>query len=182
MTDLVSEFMGQPEGVVRDGSLVVRPSLRAAVERFLAALLGVSVFFVPVIIGLIIEGDREVEAGILGGLDVMFSIALPLLLSLAPAVQLAFTRYVFDDEGIRERVQLLSKTEKRVKWEKVTALQHRRTLLDHILGVERLDVIAYGARGATIHLVGLRDAGSLRGIVARQMRRQANVQRLFSND
>ncbi len=182
MSDLLQEFLSQPEGVVRDGSLIVRPSLRAGVERFLAALAGVSVFFVPIIVGVFLGTDDGRQAGVLGGLDIVFSIAVPLAVSVTPAIRLAFTRYIFDDEGIRERVQLLSKTEKRVKWEKVTALQHRRTLLDRILGVERLDIIAYGARGATLHLVGLREAGPLRGIVARQMRQQASVRRLFSND
>ncbi len=182
MTDLLQEFLGQPEGTVRDGSLIVRPSLRAALERFLLALTGVSVFFAPLILGSYFGDDREPQAGIFAGLDIVFSVAIPVLVSLAPAIQLAFTRYVFDDEGIRERVQLLSKTEKRVKWEKVTALQHRRTLLDRILGIERLDVIAYGARGTTIRLVGLKEAGALRNIVGRQMRRQASVSRLFSND
>ncbi len=182
MTDLTQEFLGQPEGTLRDGSLVVRPSLRAAFERFIVALAGVSVFFVPIFIGLALGTEDRADEGIAGGLNLIFGLVVPIGASMVPAIQLAFTRYIFDDEGIRERVQLLNKTEKRVKWEKVTALQHRRTVLDKLLGVERLDVIAYGARGTTLHLVGLRDAGPLRGMVARQMRAQASVKRLFSND
>lgn len=169
--------------------LVLRPSLRAAVERFLvlfSVLLGI---VVPVIATLLIRTylDPDVDAwpiygGPLASLQLGMSILVPVLASLAPAVQIAFTRYVFDDEGVLEKVQILSRTEKRVRWEKVTALLHRRTLLDRVLDIERLDVVAYGERGTTLRLVGLRDARPVRALVARQMRRQATVRHLVAND
>lgn len=169
--------------------LVVRPSLRAAAERFLvlfSVLLGIAL---PLIITVLVRQylDPEVDpwpmyAGPLASLQLGASILVPLLASLAPAVQIAFTRYVFDDEGIREKVQILSRSEKRVRWEKVTALLHRRTMLDRLLGIERLDIVAYGERGTTLHLVGLREARPLRALVAQQMRRQATVRHLMAND
>jgi uncharacterized membrane protein YdbT with pleckstrin-like domain len=179
---LRQEFLRSPHGEVRAGSLIVRPSLKAGVGRFLVALSGLVVVFAPLALGVGASLDEPGLAGVLAAWQFFASIGGAVLVSLAPAVQLAFTRYVLDDEGIRERVQILSKSDKRIQWEKVTALQHRRTLLDRALRIERLDVIAYGERGATLHLVGLHDAAHLRNLVAREMRRQANVRRLLSND
>jgi uncharacterized membrane protein YdbT with pleckstrin-like domain len=97
-------------------------------------------------------------------------------------VQIAFTTYTFDDDGLIVRTQVLARSERRVPWEKVTALRHRRTWLDALLRIERLDVIAYGERGTTLHLVGLRDAAPLRAEVARRMRETATVEALLRSD
>jgi hypothetical protein len=183
MSELHAEFFSPPEGLLRDGSVVIRPSLRAALERFLMALLGISMFFAPFYLLSFINIDAAPSApGIVGLLDSITSLILPLLLSVVPAAQLLFTRYIVDDEGIRERVQLLSKTEKRVPWDKVTALHHRRTIFDWMLGIQRLDVIAYGARGTTIKLVGLTKVHELRQLVAERMRSSADVAGLLRND
>lgn len=190
--DLMDELTSAPEGAVRGDAVVVRPSLRAAVERFLTVFSALFALAVPFLIIFAIRSatgtDPDVDPrpvqffGAFAVLDVLMSFIIPAVLSLAPAVQIGFTRYVFDDEGIRERVQVLARTERRVRWDKVTALHHRRTLLDRALGIERLDVVAYGERGTTLHLVGLREAAHLRGIVARQMRREATIGHLVAND
>lgn len=186
-TDLLRrEFLRAPEGDLREGSLVVRPSLRAALGRVGVAFLVVTAFFLPFQIGTGMQafGDDEGEpAGFwVLAFEIASNLVIPFLVSLAPALQLAFTRYILDDEGIRERVQLLSRSDKRVRWDKVTALQHRRTFVDRILQIERVDVVAYGSRGTTLHLVGLRRAPYIRGLVARQMRAQASVSGMLRND
>lgn len=159
-----------------------KPSLRAAFERGLVALGAVTGFFVPLIIGSILGSDDPTGPAIFAALEIVGSLIIPVLVSFAPAVQLLFTRYTMDDEGLREEVSILSRTQRRVTWDKVTALRHRRTVLDRVLGIERLDVIAYGERGATIHLIGLRDAAALRNDVAQRMRQHADIGRLLSND
>lgn len=163
--------------------MVIRPSLRAALERFFIALGAVLGLLVPAMVATFLFGPQDAGvAGALGLLDTTFTFGIPIAVSLFPAIQLAFTRYVLDEDGIREHVQIFTKTEKRVAWEKVTALQHHRTALDRILGIERLEVIAYGERGTTVKMVGLTQAPALRDLVAKQMRKQASVARLFSND
>ncbi len=182
---LAREFLRAPEGELREGSLVVRPSLWAALERSVKVLAGLLAFIIPATLaalGLTAETPGPEAGGLLGAVNLWLTIAVPLGAAVAPAIQLAFTRYVLDDEGVRERVQLLSKTERRVPWEKVTALRHRHTILDRVFGIGRVEVVAYGERGATIHLLGLRHPDHLRGLVARRMRASASVDRLLGND
>lgn len=181
---LIQEFLGRPEGRVEDGALVVRPSLRVALARFLMAFLSIFALATPLIISFLIEGgsgSRGADALFLL-FEVGFQFLFPALFAFAPAIQIIFTRYVFDEDGVRERVQILSKTEKRVQWAKVTALRHRRTLFDRLFGIERVDIIAYGERGTTLHLVGLRKAPEVRNLVSAQMRQHATMARLFQND
>jgi uncharacterized membrane protein YdbT with pleckstrin-like domain len=92
------------------------------------------------------------------------------------------TRYELDAEGVRVRSSVIARSEERVAWEKVTLLVHRRGLVDRVLGIEALDVVAYGVRGTTLRLVGLRDARPLRDYAARHMRESASVAALFDND
>lgn len=184
---IANEFLRAPEGEVRDGSLVVRPSLWAALERSVTVFGVLLALMVPALVAIFFGGDaddpeRMQGRGIFALLDFSLTLLIPLLAALTPAVQLIFTRYILDDEGIRERVQLLSRTERRVQWDKVTALRHRVTIMDRLLGMGRVDVVAYGERGTTIRLVGLRHAPQLRGFVARRMRESASVERLFGND
>ncbi len=159
-----------------------KPSLRAAFERGLVALGAISGFFATLIVGSLLGGSGPRGPAIFAALDIMGSLVIPALVSFAPAVQLAFTRYTMDDEGLREEVSILSRTQRRVTWDKVTALRHHRTILDRVLGLERLEVIAYGERGATIRLIGLRDAAPLRNEVAQRMRSHADIGRLLAND
>lgn len=181
------EFLRSPEGELREGSLVVRPSLWAALERSVTVFGVLLALMVPAMLAILlgVETDdptRPDGRGLLALLDLSLTLLIPLFAALTPAVQLVFTRYVLDDEGIRENVQLLSRTERRVPWDKVTALRHRVTLLDRLLGLGRVDVVAYGERGTTIRMVGLRHAPHLLGLVARRMREAATVERLFGND
>lgn len=166
------------------GEVRIKPSLLAALDavaKVAGAILalGISVAL-PIFLS---EGGVEgaVGAFILAAIGGPF--VLPAIIAaMVPAVRLAFTTYILDEEGIRVQTQILEKTEKRVQWEKVTAVGHRRTIVDRALGIERVDVIAYGMRGATIHLVGLRDAPALRDMVSRRMRETASVAALTHND
>lgn len=181
------EFLRSPEGDLREGSLVVRPSLWAALGRSVTVFGVLLALMVPALLAVFlgVQTDDPTEPdgrGVFALVDFSLTLLIPVLAALTPAVQLVFTRYVLDDEGIRERVQLLSRTERRVPWEKVTALRHRVTLLDRLFGLGRVDVVAYGERGTTIRLVGLRHAPHLRGLVARRMLESASVERLFGND
>lgn len=184
---IAGELRRSPEGRLREGSLVVRPSLWAALERSVTVFGVLLALMVPAMLAVFLGVDAgdptEPDGrGVFALLDVSLTLLIPVLAALTPAVQLVFTRYVLDDEGIRENVQLLSRTERRVGWDKVTALRHRVTLMDRLFGIGRVDVVAYGERGTTIRLVGLRHAPHLRGLVARRMREAATVERLFGND
>jgi membrane protein YdbS with pleckstrin-like domain len=161
--------------------VVVRPSLRAALDvpfKVIGVLLFLTLPF-------------GTTGAILGGPQLflpfvpfvfLLQIAPALLITFAPAIRLVYTRYIIDQDGIRVRSQVLSATESRVPWEKVTAIEHRRTFFDRLLGIERLHVIAYGVRGTTLRLIGLRNARQLRDLTARKMREHATAETIFSND
>ncbi|MGB0653310.1 MAG: PH domain-containing protein [Thermoplasmatota archaeon] len=158
-----------------------RPSLLAAMDVPLKILLAGAGVAAPFVVSAALA-DKPVPilAALFGleSLNILYALAAPLI----PAVQLLFTRYTVDEEGIRVQVQILSRSEHRVQWDKVTAITHRRTLFDRLFGIERLDIIAYGERGATVHLQGLRQAAWLRDLAAQQMRRTATVSNLLLND
>jgi uncharacterized membrane protein YdbT with pleckstrin-like domain len=179
--DLRGEFLSPPEGTVGPRSLVIRPSLWAgleAVAHLLAQLAPVLLsFLIPYVVFGVVERDATPFL-FLENLDLGFG----LLLALGPAVRVAFTRYTLDDEGIRVRSTFLSKSDQHVAWEKITALRHRRTVLGWLVGIETLEVVAYGKKGTSLRLVGLRDAALLRDQVARRMRSTASVAALFRND
>ncbi len=159
----------------------IQPSLWAAIDAPAKVIGAGIIFLLPFYISASLQGESfrplAIVAG-LGSLNLLYALLVPL----APAVQLAFTRYHIDEEGIRIHTQILTRTERRVSWEKVTALQHRRTILDRAFGIARVDVIAYGQRGATLQLVGLRDAAWLRNLVAKRMRENASVDALLRSD
>ena len=164
-------------------SQVFRPRLRAAVGPSLVALLGIAAFLVPIALG--ISTQPEFEGRGFGRLLIIWENLEWLFLltpALAPVVKVLTTRYVLEETGLREEVRFLNTTERRVQWEKVTALRQRRGLLDRMLGIERLDVIAYGQRGATIHLIGLTEVAPLRTHLAQKMRESATVEALFRTD
>lgn len=159
----------------------LRPSLLAALETVGKVLGAVAAFVLPVLVPAIILGEA-VAAGALFAFTQTVSLYPALIAALFPAINLAFTRYDVDEDGIRIRTQFLQKTEKRVSWEKITAVRHRRTVLDVATGLERLDVVAYGERGATLHLVGLRNAAPVRDLIAQRMLESASVDALLRGD
>jgi uncharacterized membrane protein YdbT with pleckstrin-like domain len=161
--------------------VVLRPSLLAALDT-VVKVAGVLFFFTaPLLVPALFNGGPiSLTAAFVGLQGTNLYIAV--LFAFLPAVRLAFTRYELDEEGIRVTTQILARSEKRVPWEKVTALRHRRTVVDLLVGIERIDVVAYGERGATLHLVGLRGARTIRDQVAVQMRRSATAESLFRSD
>ncbi len=159
----------------------LRPNLLAAVDIIGKVLGTVAAFLMPVIIPALIQG-KALAAGAIFAFGQIASLYPALIAAAFPAVNLAFTRYVVEDDGIRIRTQFLQKTDRRVPWEKVTAVRHRRTIWDVLVGLERIDVIAYGERGTTLHLVGLRNAAPVRDHIARKMRESSTVDALLRGD
>ncbi len=159
----------------------IRPSLLAAVDTVGKVAGAIAAFLLPVVVPAIIQG-KAVAAAALFGAGQLLGLYPALIAVLFPAVNLAFTRYEVADDGIRVRSQFLQKTDRRVPWEKITAVRHRRTVWDVMAGLERLDVIAYGERGTTLHLVGLRDAAPVRDHIARKMRESSTVDALLRGD
>jgi len=166
------------------GPATIRPSLWAGLDIVVKAVAGLAFLLVPAAIGVLLHGGRLELLAVLAALSFVEGIDLlyALVAAAFPLAQLAFTRYVIDDEGIRVATQLFTRSEKSVRWDKVTLLRQRRTLVDRLFGIERLDVVAYGERGATFHLVGLRDAASLRRLVALRMREHASVGGVLGED
>lgn len=162
-------------------AMTLKPSLRAAMDAPVKVLGAVTSVLLPVVIPAAIEGESIGAAVFFFGIEA-FALYPALAAALVPAVQLAFTTYTFEEDGLVVRTQILARSERRVPWEKVTALRHRRTLLDVVFRIERLDVIAYGERGTTLRLVGLRDAAPLRSLVARRMRETSTVEALLRSD
>jgi uncharacterized membrane protein YdbT with pleckstrin-like domain len=187
--EFVDDLLGPLAGKTEDGDLVFRPAVRAAFGPALLALTGLLVVFVPFLLGFNNSGFGEEE---FNGVPKIFfwvfwladniEFAAALLPATAPIINVLTTRYVLAADGIRERKQFLNKEERKVSWEKVTALKHKRSILDRILGIERLDVVAYGERGVTLHLIGLRDASQLRNHVGMRMRQSASVDALMKAD
>lgn len=159
-----------------------RPSLLAALEVPVNVLVFLGFLFLPFLVGSAVVA-RDPLVLILPGFVVGLLNFFPAFFAaLAPAFQILFTRYTIDEDGVRVTTKFFTKRESRVSWAKITALQHRRTVVDRVCGIERLDIVAYGARGTTLHLVGLRNAAEIRNLVAQKMRAYATVEALFSND
>lgn len=161
--------------------MIVKPRLRAALPGSLAAFGGLVSIAVPVLLGIDAAPDGAGAGGrlfLLNNLEYLF-LFTP---ALAPIIKVLTTTYIIEEDGIREQARFLSTTDRRITWEKVTALRQRRSVFDALLGIQRLDVIAYGERGATIHLVGLSNAPELRNRFARNMRDSASVDSLFRAD
>lgn len=159
----------------------LRPNLLAAVDTLGKVLGAAAAFALPVIVPALLLGEA-VAAGALFAFSQLVGLYPALVAAAFPAINLAFTRYHLDEEGIRIRTQFLQKSEKRVAWEKITAVRHRRTVWDVLTGLERIDVVAYGERGATLHLVGLKDAATVRNRIALRMRESATVDALIRGD
>lgn len=178
-----------PTGPVPHGGFVMRPSLRAATGQMLTVIAYLVMLGIPsLVVGRLAAGNLDLSPEALVGL-LLAAVGLalaglyPILIAVvAPFLQLGFTRYVLDQDGIHVRTRILASKEQRVPWEKVTSVTHRRSVFDSVLGIERLDVVAYGARGTTLHLVGLRNAASLRNLVALRMRQSASFESFLRRD
>lgn len=167
--------------IPKDTEVIVAPSMRAAMDVPLKVLLVLFLLFGPfTATGFFVDPLFMIAP--LAILHMILQFWPLLIFVFAPAVRLRFTRYIVDAEGIRSRTQVLSVTEERVSWDKVTAIQYRRTLFDRLLGLERLSVIAYGERGATVRMIGLRNAKDLRDLTAQKMREYATAEAFFSSD
>lgn len=147
----------------------LRPSLWAMLEAFGKWLSAVAGILLVISVPALVEGFRSEDAWFLVIMENM-QIGVSLLVPLVPAVRVAFTTYSFDERGVRVRSQVLATLDHRIPWDKVTAVRQRRTLVDRIVGTTRIEVIAYGVRGATLRLVGLHDGKAVRDLVARTMR------------
>ncbi len=185
--DLEREFLARPEGDVGATAIIVKPSLWAGLEAVTQLLVQLAPFLLGILVPLIFFGRiGRPDSGPDGPGFLVFAenadLSLGLLLTLGPVLRVAFTRYTFDETGIRVRSALLLKSEQRVPWNKVTALRHRRTIVGWMLGIEMIEIVAYGKRGPTLRLVGLRNAAALRSMVARRMRESATVGNLLSSD
>lgn len=181
--DLRGEFLAPPEGDVSAKAQVIRPSLWAGLEavgRLLATLFPLVLPFIPPLLFATDgrPGDLPLAVVLFDRIELFAGFALVLV----PIVRVAFTRYVVDDDGLRVTSTLFQRSDQRVPWDKVTAVHHRRSLLGAVVGVESLEVVAYGKRGAVLRLAGLRDASALRALVARRMRETATVAALVRND
>lgn len=189
--DILDDFVRGPSVKVTEGipdrlapvPNTFRPSPVVALDipvKIMGAIIGV---LVPLTIGAYASGDLETGTAIsFGGVLVLVNLIPAALAAAVPSLQVLFTTYHVDKDGIRTETRLFSKSHKAVRWEKVTALVERQTLFDRVFGLRRLRIIAYGERGANLQLVGLRGAAGLRNLVAREMKDAASVERLFGND
>lgn len=181
--DLRGEFLDAPEGAVPAEARVIRPSLWAALEaagRLIGQLLP---FLVPLVTSVLFGFDAVPESRpFLLSLYDRVELYAAFLLLVVPVARVALTRYVVDGDGLRVSSSFLQRSDQRVPWDKVTALRHKRSLIGALVGIETLEVVAYGQKGTTLRLIGLRDAAELRALVARRMRETATVTALVSND
>lgn len=163
-------------------ALVLRPSLWAAASTFarVAGYLGLALL-APVMVAIFAGRSSALAAIILAEFSLLAVLPAAAAL-LVPAIRLAFTKYHLDDDGVRVHSDLISRNDQRVPWEKVTVLQQRRSLVDRLAGIDNLHVVAYGARGTTLHLVGLRNVKPVRDFAAQRMRESASVESLLRND
>jgi uncharacterized membrane protein YdbT with pleckstrin-like domain len=163
--------------------LALKPSLRAAASVFAKVVAFIAfVLAVPIFVALLGGTGAEALAAILIAETSLFAVLPALAGILLPAIRLLATTYELDDEGVRVRSSIIARSDQRVPWEKVTLLVQHRSLVDRVLGIQTLTVVAYGAHGATLRLVGLRDPAPVRDYAARKMRASASVASLFTND
>lgn len=161
----------------------LKPSLRAAASVFVKIVAFLAfVLLVPVIVAVLGGTDAGFLVAILIAETSLFAVLPALVGFLLPAIRLLATTYDLDAEGVRVRSSVIARSDQRVPWEKVTLLMHHRSLVDRVLGIATVTVVSYGAHGATLRLVGLRDPAPVRDYAARKMRESASVASLFTND
>lgn len=164
-------------GILLKPSLLAAASVLAKVAAFLAFVLTV-----PIVVALLGGTGLEALAAILIAETSLFAVLPALVGILIPAVRLLATTYELDGDGVRVRSSIIARSDQRVPWEKVTLLLQHRSLVDRVLGIASVTIVAYGAHGATLRLVGLRDPAPVRDYAARKMRESASVASLFTND
>lgn len=165
---------------------VFKPSPLAAIET-LAKILGglLSPFLVVAAVSYLLGkdvGEFVGDTAAFFALESLYDLGPAIILPLIPMVRLLFTTYTIEGDGVRVARKILERNEQRVEWRKVTALRHRRTLFDRLFDLHRIELVAYGRAGTTLHLVGLRDGAALRDLVAKHMRDTASVEALVAND
>lgn len=164
-------------------TLAIKPSLRAAASVFVKVAAFVAfVLSLPLLVAVLSGSGAAFFGSLLLAQFGLFAVLPAIFGIVVPAIRLAFTKYELDDEGVRVHSSIVARSDQRVPWDKVTLLLQVRTLADRFLGIERVTIVAYGMRGATLQLVGLRDASAVRDFAARRMRASASVASLFSND
>lgn len=163
-------------------SMVLKPSLWAAASTFARVIGSIALALLAPFLVAVFLGRSGLLASIILAEFSLLAVLPAAAALLVPAIRLAFTRYDLDEEGVRVHSDLVSRNDQRVSWEKVTVLQQRRSLVDRLAGIDNLHVVAYGARGTTLHLVGLRDVATVRQFAARKMRDAASVDALFRSD
>lgn len=159
----------------------IKPNLLASVDT-IVKVLGVFAFFaLPAVLAAILSGSP-----LLVGALFLNAQAISLIPAIGgaflPAIRLLFTTYTLSDEGIQTRMDLLGQQTVRVRWEKVTSVEHHCTIVDRILGLERITVSAYGERGTTLHLIGLRQAGWIRDLASEKMAKSPNFSSLLADE
>jgi uncharacterized membrane protein YdbT with pleckstrin-like domain len=168
---------------VPEPGISLKPSLRAAASVFAKVVAFLAfVLTVPVIVALLGGTGMEALVAILIAETSLFAVLPAIIGILIPAVRLFATTYDLDGEGVRVRSSIIARSDQRVPWEKVTLLMQHRSLVDRVLGIASVTIVAYGAHGATLRLVGLRDPAPVRDYAARKMRESASVASLFTND
>lgn len=168
---------------VPEPSLSLRPSLLAAASIFAKIVLLVGfVLAVPFLVALLSGSDIAFLGAILLAETSLFAVGPAIIGILLPAIRLLATRYDLDGEGVRVRSSIVARSDQLVPWDKVTLLMHRRSIVDRVLGIASVTIVSYGVKGATLHLVGLRDPAPVRDYAARKMRESASVATLFGND
>lgn len=164
-------------------ALAVKPSLRAAASTFAKVVALVAFLFaLPIVVAFLSGNGLAIVGSVLLAEFSLFAMLPAIAGLLLPAIRLYATRYELDEDGVRVHSSIVARSDQRVTWDKVTLLVQHRSLIDRALGIESLAIVAYGARGTTLQLVGLRDAAPLRAFAARKMRESASVDALFAND
>lgn len=173
-----TQWLPAPEPGLR-----IKPSLRAAASIF-AKVAGLVLFLVtlPVVVAVLAGSGAALLGAFLAAQFGLVAMVPAFIGLLVPAVRLLGTRYELDEAGVRVHSSIIARQEQRVTWDKVTLLLQRRSLVDRVLGIESVSVVAYGVRGTTLDLVGLRNAAPVRAYAARRMRESASVAALFDND
>lgn len=168
---------------VPEPGLSLRPSLLAAASVFAKIVVFLAfVFAVPFLVALLSGSDLAFLGAVLLAETSVFAV-LPAIAGLVlPAIRLFATRYDLDGEGVRVRSSIIARSDQLVPWDKVTLLMQHRSIVDRVLGIASVTIVSYGVKGATLHLVGLRDPAPVRDYAARKMRESASVASLFAND
>jgi uncharacterized membrane protein YdbT with pleckstrin-like domain len=93
-----------------------------------------------------------------------------------------FTTYVVTDQRVVSIRSLLSTTTSSVPLDRVSAIEQRHGIVDHVLGLDDVKVSAYGKAGTTIGVPALADATPLRTELAQLTVQTATPRWLLRGD